>query len=89
MAQLKIPLREVEKRSSARKHTVLLTGATSFVAGHILQRLLELGINVHATVRDPNDKQRTGFLRELPNADTHLKLFKADLLQVWASKRTQ
>jgi dihydroflavonol-4-reductase len=82
MEDLKIPLREVEKRSSARKHVVLLTGASSFVAGHILQRLLANEIHVHATVRAPNDQKRTAFLRGLPNAETHLKLFKADLLKV-------
>ena len=85
MAELKLPLREVEKRSSARKHVVMVTGASSFVAGHVLQRLLANGIEVHATVRDPRDEKRTAFLRELPNADTYLKLFKADLLQVQAA----
>lgn len=103
MTDLKVPLKEVERHG--RKHTVLLTGGTSYVAGHILHRLLANEIHVrssshtvptyfslivgevtlawlaqvHATVRDPSNESKVKFLKSLPNGDTHLKLFKADL----------
>lgn len=80
MADLKVPLKEVERHG--RKHTVLLTGGTSYVAGHILQRLLTNEIHVHATVRDPSNESKVKYLKSLLNAETHLKLFKADLLTV-------
>ena len=80
MTDLKIPLKEVERHG--RKHTVLLTGGTSYVAGHILHRLLANGIHVHATVRDPSDESKIKHLRSLPNGKTHLKFFKSDLLKV-------
>ena len=61
--------------------TVLVTGATGYVAGWIVRGLLEAGANVNATVRDPNNAAKVGHLTrmgdELPGT---LKLFKADLM---------
>ena len=37
--------------------TVLVTGATGFVGGHLSKRLLELGANVHILVRQSSDKE--------------------------------
>jgi NAD(P)-dependent dehydrogenase (short-subunit alcohol dehydrogenase family) len=34
--------------------TVLVTGASGYIAGWIIRYLLEEGYTVHATVRDPN-----------------------------------
>lgn len=62
-------------------HPVLVTGATGFVAGWVVKRLLEEGFTVHATVRDPDDSARTAHLTRL--ADTSpgkIRLFRADLL---------
>ena len=60
---------------------VLVTGATGFVAGWLVKRLLEEGFTVHAPVRDPASQTKVGHLtalaETLPGA---LKLFKADLL---------
>ena len=38
--------------SAARGTTVAVTGCTGYVAGSIVQRLLELGATVHGTCRD-------------------------------------
>ncbi len=61
---------------------VLVTGASGYVAGWIVKRLLELGITVHAAVRDPSDTRRlaplTALAKDLPGT---LRLFKADLLE--------
>ena len=35
-------------------HTVMVTGASGYIAGWIVKYLLEAGHTVHATVRDPN-----------------------------------
>ena len=63
------------------KHPVLVTGATGFVAGWLVKRLLEEGFTVHAAVRDPSNAAKTAHLTrlagELPG---QLKLFAADLL---------
>ncbi|MEM7268547.1 MAG: NAD-dependent epimerase/dehydratase family protein [Pseudomonadota bacterium] len=60
---------------------VMVTGATGYVAGWLIRRLLEEGFTVHGTVRDPDNQAKVGFLtrmaEELPG---EIKLFKADLL---------
>ena len=61
---------------------VLVTGATGYVAGWIIRRLLEEGVTVHATVRDPSDTAKVGHLVEMgASLPGGIKLFKADLLQ--------
>lgn len=60
---------------------VLVTGATGFLAGWLVKRLLEEGCTVHATVRDPANSTRTDHLTklatDLPGSITY---FAADLL---------
>lgn len=62
--------------------SVLVTGATGYVAGWIVHDLLEAGVNVNATVRDPSNVAKVEHLTkmsdELPGT---LTLFKADLMQ--------
>ena len=41
---------------------VLVTGATGYVAGWLVKHLLELGITVHAAVRNPEDKIKLAHL---------------------------
>ena len=61
---------------------VMVTGATGYVAGWIVKRLLERGCTVHATVRDPDNEQKLKYLNELANgAAGKLRFFRADLLQ--------
>ena len=60
---------------------VLVTGATGYVAGHVVRRLLEEGLTVHATVRDPSKTDRLAYLRELAdNNPGAIKFFGANLL---------
>jgi len=57
---------------------ILVTGATGYVAGWIVKRLLEGGATVHAAVRDPSNEAKVAHLRTMEGGT--LKLFKADLL---------
>ena len=60
---------------------VMLTGATGYVAGWIVKKLLVEGHTVHAPVRDPENKAKTKYLDELAaNAPGTIKYLKADLL---------
>ncbi|MFY0674032.1 MAG: NAD-dependent epimerase/dehydratase family protein [Bacteroidia bacterium] len=60
---------------------VLVTGATGYVAGWLVKRLLEEGLAVHAAVRNPDKKEKVAHLdklaSELPGS---IKYFKSDLL---------
>jgi dihydroflavonol-4-reductase len=60
---------------------VLVTGATGYFAGVLIRDLLEAGVTVHATVRDVDKTERYRHLLDLPRADGHLHIFKADLLK--------
>jgi nucleoside-diphosphate-sugar epimerase len=60
---------------------ICVTGATGYVAGHIVKRLLAAGHTVHGTCRNPEDARSTAHLRALPGAGERLVLFRADLLR--------
>ena len=60
---------------------VLVTGATGYVAGWLVKRLLEEGLTVHAAVRNPDKKEKIQHLDKLAeNAKGSIKYFKTDLL---------
>lgn len=60
---------------------VLVTGATGYVAGWIVQRLLAKGFTVHAAVRDPSNRDKLRYLDELAaNAPGTVRYFASDLL---------
>ncbi|HWL49190.1 MAG TPA: NAD-dependent epimerase/dehydratase family protein, partial [Acidimicrobiia bacterium] len=44
---------------------VLVTGASGFIASHIVQQLLEGGYRVRGTVRDPDKTRAEGHLTGL------------------------
>jgi dihydroflavonol-4-reductase len=61
---------------------VLVTGATGYVAGWIVKKLLEAGITVHAAVRNPNNKSKIAHLQKIADdTQTPIKFFTSDLLQ--------
>lgn len=59
-----------------------MTGASGYVAGRLIENLLGKGHTVHATVRNPHDRNAVGHLLALNDGVTsRLKLFAADLLK--------
>ncbi|ACF43132.1 SDR family oxidoreductase [Pelodictyon phaeoclathratiforme] len=60
------------------KKPVCVTGASGFIASHIVKQLLEQGYRVRGTVR--KSSQNYPFLLALPGAAEHLELVEADLL---------
>ncbi len=61
---------------------VMITGATGYVAGWIVKRLLEEGLTVHAPIRDPDDARKRQHLDELAEAAPgEIRYFRADLLE--------
>lgn len=60
---------------------VMVTGATGYVAGWLVKKLLDQGLTVHAPVRSPNDQEKLKYLNQLAeNSSGSIKYFKADLL---------
>lgn len=60
---------------------VLVTGATGYIAGWVIERLLRNGQTVHATVRDPSKTANVAHLQKIADESTGtIKFFKADLL---------
>ncbi|MHA7879147.1 MAG: NAD-dependent epimerase/dehydratase family protein [Saccharospirillum sp.] len=65
-----------------RSAPVMVTGATGYVAGVLVKKLLENGLTVHAPVRDPDNARKLQHLQALAdNSPGTLHLFKADLLE--------
>ena len=61
---------------------VVVTGATGFVAGWIIKQLVEAGVCVHATVRDPNDENKVAHLLEISRRGPgEVILFQSNLLE--------
>lgn len=64
------------------KNPVMVTGATGYVAGWIIKKLLDAGVTIHAAVRDPSNQDKIKHLKELENNSSgEIHFFKADLLQ--------
>ncbi|EDQ85938.1 uncharacterized protein MONBRDRAFT_28677 [Monosiga brevicollis MX1] len=60
---------------------VLVTGASGYIAGHLVQQLLAKGHTVRGTVRSLAKTDAVGYLQQLPGATERLELIEADLLQ--------
>ncbi len=58
---------------------ILISGATGFIAGHVIERLLEKGHEVVGTVRDPSNADKVEHLTRMKGADKRLELVQADL----------
>jgi len=66
-----------------KEKPVLVTGATGYVAGWLVKKLLGEGYTVHATVRNPNDTSKLKYLNAIAEKSAgKLLYFKADLLVV-------
>lgn len=63
-----------------KQKPVLVTGGSGYVASWIVQQLLQQGCRVHTTVRDKNKTQSIKHFNNMENANTHLSIFSADLL---------
>ena len=61
---------------------VMVTGATGYVAGRLVEKLLEKGHTVHAAVRDPENRKKHKYLDALgENLPGSIRYFKADLME--------
>ena len=61
---------------------VAVTGASGYIASWIVKGLLDEGVEVHATVRDPTRADRVDHLKAAAaEAPGELKIFAADLLE--------
>ncbi|SFQ29661.1 dihydroflavonol-4-reductase [Roseivivax halotolerans] len=61
---------------------ILVTGATGYVAGWIVKRLLEAGATVHAPIRDAGNSAKTRHLDAIAeDAPGTIRYFEADLLE--------
>ena len=61
---------------------VMVTGATGYVAGVLIAHLLDRGLTVHGTVRDPSKTDRLNYLTEYADRSKgKIKFFKGDLLE--------
>lgn len=71
----------MSNKDTHASQTILVTGATGYIAGWIIKYLLEAGHTVHGTVRDPSRASSVAHLHALAaSLPGQLKLFKADLL---------
>jgi nucleoside-diphosphate-sugar epimerase len=60
---------------------VLVTGATGYVAGWLVKKLLDEGMTVHAAVRNPDNTEKLAHLNSAAEAAKGtIKYFKGDLL---------
>ena len=61
---------------------ILVTGATGYIASWIIERLLNQGYSVHATVRDPSKKNKIQHLYDLADKSSgQIQFYQADLLE--------
>jgi dihydroflavonol-4-reductase len=64
------------------KNPALVTGATGYIAGVLIKALLEKGVTVHATVRDPTNTERLQYLQDVADKSPGtIQFFKGDLLE--------
>ena len=61
---------------------ILVTGATGYVAGRLVEKLLREGHTVHAAVRDPENREKLRYLDGLAESlPGSIRYFKTDLLE--------
>ena len=65
------------------KKTIVVTGASGYLGSWIVKTALDHGYTVRGTVRDPENEEKVGHLKELDGAK-RLSLYQADLLAAGA-----
>ncbi|WOL18552.1 anthocyanidin reductase [Canna indica] len=65
---------------AAEQRRVCVTGGTGFIASSLIKQLLLRGYAVNATVRDPDNTEKVGHLKQLQSLGT-LNLFRAELTE--------
>ena len=69
------------KPDYSSKAPALVTGATGYIAGWLVKKLLDQGKTVHAAVRDPSNKAKIAHLQQMADElPGEIKFFKSDLL---------
>ena len=59
---------------------ILVTGASGYIAGHVVKQLLEHGNTVHAAVRNPQNTEKLSALENAANSSSgKIRFFAADL----------
>ncbi len=70
-------------RNIDKSKAVMVSGATGYVAGWLVKKLLDEGMTVHAPVRDPENKEKLKYLNSIADKSPgNIKYFKADLLDM-------
>ncbi|MBN2614900.1 MAG: aldehyde reductase [Bacteroidales bacterium] len=61
---------------------VLVTGATGYIAGWLVKKLLEEGYTVHAAIRNPSKKEKIAHLEQIAKKEKgEIKFFQSDLMK--------
>ncbi|KAM0918690.1 hypothetical protein ACQ4PT_008674 [Festuca glaucescens] len=71
----------VARAATGTEKVACVTGASGYIASWIVKLLLARGYTVRATVRDPDDTEKTAHLRAMDGAGDRLHLFSANLLE--------
>ncbi|XP_047342110.1 putative anthocyanidin reductase [Impatiens glandulifera] len=67
----------MEEQSNFYK--VCVTGGSGFIGSCLVKKLLERGHTVHATTQNLGDESKVKLLKSLPNAESNLVLFQANI----------
>lgn len=79
---MNISVNEEQTMELDKSKPVMVTGATGYVAGWLVKKLLDEGLTVHAPVRDPGNSEKLKHLEAVAEAAPgSIEYFEADLLK--------